>query len=546
MSRSVASSRSSGSTSPVRCLIYARYSTALQSDSSIEDQVRVCRERADAEGWAVITVHPDYAISGAVRERPGLNALLAEVANGGVDVVLTESVDRLSRDQEDIAAIFKRVSYAGARIVTTLEGEVGELHIGLKGTMSALVRRDLAARVKRGLVGRVLGGFNPGGLAYGYRRVPRLGADGEPVRGLVEIDPEQADIIRQIFDRFIANCSPIAIARDLNDAGVPGPLGAPWTVSTINGDRVRGNGILRNELYVGRRIYGRTRNVYDPETRTRRKRPNPPESWIVTEVPELRIVSEEQWAAVVARRSVYDGTRIDQRRRPKHLLSGLGVCGSCGSAWVTRGEDRWGCSRYGRSRACANNRSISSRLYEARVLGGLEQQMLDPELVAAFVKEWHEARASRTRQAARQRQLLERRLAAAAAKADRLLRAVTEGGDEFAEIREALLAVRAERERIEGELADLDASPVIALHPGIVADYRRQFAELRTDLAAADPQRRMDVMAKLRALIDRIIVTPSEGDTGLDIEFEGRLAAILNLAAGAASSPAPVINVGAG
>ena len=139
-SRSIPEGRSEA----MRALLYARYSTMLQKEASIEDQLRICSQHAEREGWTVGEAFPDYAISGAVRARPGLNALLEAVSAGRGDVVLAESIDRLSRDQEDIARIFKQVSFAGARIVTLQEGEINELHVGMKGTMAALYRKDLA------------------------------------------------------------------------------------------------------------------------------------------------------------------------------------------------------------------------------------------------------------------------------------------------------------------------------------------------------------------------------------------------------------------
>ena len=74
------------------------------------------------------------------------------------DVVLTESLDRLSRDQEDIAGFYKRTLFAGIKIVTLAEGEISELHVGLKGTMGALYLKDLALKTRRGLEGRVAPG----------------------------------------------------------------------------------------------------------------------------------------------------------------------------------------------------------------------------------------------------------------------------------------------------------------------------------------------------------------------------------------------------
>lgn len=113
-SRSVPADRSEA----VRASLYARFSTTLQKEASIEDQLRICSQHAEREGWTVVEAFPDYAISGAVRARPGLIALMGAVSAGRGDVVLAESIDRLSRAQEDTARIFKQVSFAGARIVT--------------------------------------------------------------------------------------------------------------------------------------------------------------------------------------------------------------------------------------------------------------------------------------------------------------------------------------------------------------------------------------------------------------------------------------------
>lgn len=132
------------SVNPMCAAIYARYSSNLQSEASIEDQIRVCSERIAHEGWALVSAYSDYAVSGAVRDRPNLDALLDSVAADCIDLVITESLDRLSRDLEDIAGIFKRISYAGAKIITLAEGEISELHVGLKGTMAALYRKDMA------------------------------------------------------------------------------------------------------------------------------------------------------------------------------------------------------------------------------------------------------------------------------------------------------------------------------------------------------------------------------------------------------------------
>lgn len=92
-----------------RISIYARYSSDLQSDASIEDQIRLCSERAEAEGWKVVNCYTDAGIFGASLMRPGIQSLLTAAMNGEFDILLAEALDRLSRDQEDIAGIFKRM-----------------------------------------------------------------------------------------------------------------------------------------------------------------------------------------------------------------------------------------------------------------------------------------------------------------------------------------------------------------------------------------------------------------------------------------------------
>jgi DNA invertase Pin-like site-specific DNA recombinase len=209
----------------MRVAIYARYSSDLQRDASIEDQVRVCRARVDAEGWEFTGTYTDHAISGASRFRPGYQKLLEDARAGLFEVVIAEALDRLSRDQEDIAGLHKRLSFAGVKIVTVSEGEITELHVGLKGTMNALFLKDLAQKIRRGLEGRVLDGRSGGGLGFGYEVVRELDSRGEPIRGKLAISEIKATVIRRVFEEYARGRSPRAIAAGLNADGIPGPSG---------------------------------------------------------------------------------------------------------------------------------------------------------------------------------------------------------------------------------------------------------------------------------------------------------------------------------
>lgn len=118
------------------------------------------------EGWKIVQRYTDHGISGASLLRPGVQALMRDAQDGRFDVVLIGSLDWVSRDQEDIAGVYKRLYFAGVRMVTLSEGVSAELHIGFKGTMGALYLKDLADKTRRGLHGRVEASKSGGGNIY--------------------------------------------------------------------------------------------------------------------------------------------------------------------------------------------------------------------------------------------------------------------------------------------------------------------------------------------------------------------------------------------
>ncbi len=199
----------------MKVAIYARYSSDNQRDASIADQLRICREFAARQGWIVVQEFTDHAISGATLLRSGFQALMRDALNRRFDVVLAESLDRFSRDQEDTAGLFKRLTFAGVNIVTLAKGDITHLHIGFKGTMNALFLKDLAAKTHRGLRGRIEDGKSAGGLCYGYRVVKAL-SGGNVTTGERDIEPAQAQIVERIFRDFITGVSPKQIAKNLN------------------------------------------------------------------------------------------------------------------------------------------------------------------------------------------------------------------------------------------------------------------------------------------------------------------------------------------
>ena len=187
------------------------------------------------------------------------------------DVVLAESLDRFSRDQEDTAGLFKRLTFAGVNIVTLGEGDITHLHLGFKGTMNALFLKDLAEKTHRGMRGRIEDGKSAGGLCFGYRVVKTI-SDGSVTTGEREIEPAEATVVERIFREFIAGVSPKQIAKNLNREGVPGPFGGAWSPSTISGNTKRGTGMLNNELYVGRLVWKACTLSFKPSSPRRWRR----------------------------------------------------------------------------------------------------------------------------------------------------------------------------------------------------------------------------------------------------------------------------------
>lgn len=369
-------------------VIYARYSSDLQRDASIEDQIRHCRQRASREGWQVVEEYTDHAMSASDLHRPGIQQLLQDLGKKPFDIILTESLDRLSRDLADMATIHKLAEFAEVKIVTLADNEVTDLLVGLKGTMNVQFLRDLAAKTRRGLRGRVAQGKSGGGNSFGYDVVHTSDASGLPIRGDRRINEDQAAIVRRIFTEYAAGASPKAIAKRLNAERVPGPRGPSWGPSTIHGNPERGTGILNNELYVGRIVWNKLRYRKDPTTGRRISRLNPKADWTTTDVPELRIVDEELWNAVKRQQSNLRSTRTGDKRpgywnrwRPHYLFSGFTCCGHCDGGFVLLNGERLGCANARNKGTCSVHRTIRRDVLESTVLAGLQEQLMAPKLV---------------------------------------------------------------------------------------------------------------------------------------------------------------------
>ncbi len=515
-----------------RAAIYARYSSDLQSDASIEDQVSRCRKHLTDEGWAEAGMFSDHAVSGASAIRPGYQSMLEAARAGSYDIILAEALDRLSRDLSDIAGLYKQLSFMGVRLVTLAEGEISDLHVGLKGTMNALFLKDLADKTRRGLEGRVRKGLSGGGNAYGYDVIKQTDEQGEPVRGERRINQQEAKVIRRIADEFIAGRSPDAIAKRLNEEGIPGPRGKHWQGTAIRGHRTRGTGILNNELYVGKLIWNRLRYVKDPGTGKRISRHNPQDQWVTEAVPHLRIMDDVTWQLIKERQQTIANTdqvrklketRFWEHRRAKHLLTGKVFCGTCGGTMAATGKDYLGCNSAHKQGTCSNTRSIRRDTVEAEILAILQNRLMQPEHVEEFIAAYNEEVANLSAAQSHERTHTEKTLKMVERKLDGLYEAIADGLRSPG-LQRKLHDLEAQKVELQAMLEDATkpAAPVM-LHPNLAELYRQKIETLGISLT--DEKIRDEALTIIREMIERVTVTPDGPDRkdGWTFDLDGEI-----------------------
>lgn len=361
----------------MKAILYARFSTEHQTEASIADQFRVCRDHALTRHWQIGGQFKDEGISGAVLgNRPGVQQALQSVRPG--DVLLVADLSRLSRSQ-DLAPLLSRLGHRDVRVIGVLDGfdsdsRTARMQAGLSGIMSEEFRTMVADRTRSALELRARTGQPTGGKAYDNR-----------------------DIVNEIFVRFAQGETMRAIADDLNRRGVPSP-GADWKPRT----NVRGkwltstlHAMLRNEKYIGRQVWNRTQWLKDPDTGKRVRRERPASEWVEGSCEPF--VTRQVWDAAQARLQ----QRTPADRRASYLLSGVLECGLCESKLVVVGAKgaRYACGAYkaGGRHACSNDTSFPRVPAEAAILQPTLDDMLSPVAVTEGVKLLREARAAAER-----------------------------------------------------------------------------------------------------------------------------------------------------
>lgn len=415
-----------------RAAIYARYSSDRQSDSSIEAQVERCRRFALERGWSVASVHADYAVSGASLDRPGWLACMRAVERREVDVVLVEDLSRVSRDAADAHTVTRSLRHHDVSLVGVADGvdtsaRGSKLLVGVRALLADAYLDDLRDKTLRGLEARARAGLSTGGLPYGYRSTPR--PDGARA---IEVDADQAAIVRRIFAEYSAGRSRGEIAAGLNRDGIAPPRSsrracAPsWQHTTIRA-------VLANRRYLGEWTFGSLEWRKLPGTNIRRPRARIG-ALVRVERPELAIIGHATFAAAQASATSGPTSTANERRgsaRRAYLLSGLARCGACGGLLTVHGgtDDRryYRCADARSRGTCTSRGSVREAELRELVLALVRDHLFAPGPLAALREVIAERIEARRRGESRERTELEARIARGQTQAARLVDAVAGG-----------------------------------------------------------------------------------------------------------------------
>ena len=362
---------------PKRVAAYCRVSTDREEqEHSFETQKAMYTEMIMMKPtWQMAGIYADEGITGTVaKKRPGFMKMIEDCRKGKIDMIVTKSVSRFSRNNLDCLMYVRELKQLGIPIIFEKEGintiqVSSELLLTLFGALSQAESESISMNVKLG----IRQSLKNGNVRFSYKTFLgyRKGADGQP-----EIVPEQADIVRRIYNDFLAGATYLEIAKRLTEENVPTMGGGNRWFS----ERIKS--IHKNEKYKGDALLQKT-YITDPiSKRVKKNNGELPMYYVENSHPaiiERRIFDkvQEEIARRAGKKKVKQtGTKTELGRYSgKYALTELLYCGECGTpyrrcTWSRNGKKKivWRCvSRldYGK-KYCKHSPSVEeSRLHNA-------------------------------------------------------------------------------------------------------------------------------------------------------------------------------------
>lgn len=366
----------------LRVAAYCRVSTKQEEQlNSYEAQVNHYTERIQQEPkWTLVGIYADKGITGtSVKKRDEFNKMIRKCKQGKIDMIITKSIARFSRNTVDCLTHTRMLKDLGIDVYFEEQGihstdPGAEFYITIYGSIAQSESENISANVKWGKAQSA----RDGKVSFHYKNFLgyRKGEDGQP-----EIDPEQAEIVRRIYERFLAGDSLATIAGDLNTDGIATPSG--------NGEWHRGRiaSILTNEKYKGDAVIGKT---FITDCLTKKVQVNNgerPKYYVENNHPAIIDAAtfgraQEEMARRNGKQKVKQvGTKTEQGKySSKYALTELLICGECRTpyrrcTWTAKGQKKivWRCINrldYGK-KYCHHSPTIEESVLQQAIMNAV-------------------------------------------------------------------------------------------------------------------------------------------------------------------------------
>ncbi len=298
----------------IRVAIYCRLSEEdrnkkLKTDDSdsIQNQKSMLLKYSIEQEWEVYNIYSDDNYSGSDRQRPEFNRLLTDAKNHKFDIILCKSQSRFTRELELVEKyIHGLFPQWGIRFVSITDNADTD-NTGNKkarqinGLMDEWYLEDVSNNIRSVLTDRRKSGYHIGAFAlYGYKKDPDK-------KGHLIIDEEAAQVVREVFTLFSQGYGKTAIARMLNERGIPNPTEYK-RLQGLRYQQPRGTNstlwkyfaisdMLINEIYIGNMVQGKYGSI---SYKTKKNKPRPKEEWYIVKGTHEPIIERELWDKVQA------------------------------------------------------------------------------------------------------------------------------------------------------------------------------------------------------------------------------------------------------
>jgi len=396
----------------LRAAVYARKSQP--GEDAIERQVENARAFALKHGWVLAdsNIFADDGVSGAeFNDRPQFSAMMAgaKAKPRRFDVLITMAPDRVGRDQFrtnlallEIVEHKVRVFFYSDGAELKLNTPIAKIMLGMQNFAGEDYRQTIANKTREALIERAQKGWATGTRVFGYDYI-RVGGPHGPERCTADrkcpchvervINDDEKKIVERVFTLSAEGHGDLKIANILSGENVPAPGKKGWAKGVV---RL----MLSNKLYIGIATFGRSKSIATGGNAYEREAGEAVE----TKVPQCRIISDELWSAVQARRAK---TRAAYLRAPNgHLLSkpergtvarftlnGFARCHACQGPLAFVRKNPRTMSYYCRNHtvrgggSCKNGKGIPVSLLDRAVLAKLDETLSDPEVVWSLLTE---------------------------------------------------------------------------------------------------------------------------------------------------------------